>query len=163
MLQLCYMYVTYYLWSRINAPTQTVLYHLWSHIIGPHRPYVHVNQYICKVVNSNISWSVYLYMYTNVHPPHGPCPPPPQRAIVRIMQGHDVCWKQICHHIPPTYRRYTSNQALTCLRQLLCNQLPPFMVIETGRFSHRRCVVNAEYKYYTPHQRWSCHILTSRA
>ena len=34
------------------------------------------------------------------------------------------------------------------------------MVIETGGFSHRRCVVNAEYKYHTPHRRWSHHILT---
>lgn len=66
------------------------------------------------------------------------------------MQRHDTWWKHNHCHIPPSHQRCVSYQQLICLRQLLHNQLPPFMVKKQGIFSHQGCVEVPMYKIPPP-------------
>ena len=85
-------------------------------------------------------------MYIYVHPPTGPCPSPSHTRNCLHYARSWRRWGQKTCLSSPTYRRYKQYQLLTCLRQLLWNQLPLFRVYFTGGFSHRRCVTVPMYK-----------------
>ena len=88
----------------------------------------------------HFSWSVYLCVYIYAPTGGGPCLPPVHSAIARMMQRHDAWWgQQLCIH-PPDHTKYVSYQWLTCLRQLLWNQLPLQVVCEKVRMSQQGCV-----------------------
>ena len=88
----------------------------------------------------HFSWSVYLCVYIYAPTGGGPCLPPIHCAIARMMQRHGVWWEQqLCVH-PPDHTKYVSYQWVTCLRQLLWNQLPLLVVCEKVRMSQQGCV-----------------------
>lgn len=95
-------------------------------------------------------WSVCFYMYSIYATPTGPRPPLHIHTIAGIMQGHDARWKNNwCNTSPFTSKMYT-NQSLTVIRQLLCNQLPLFRVIKRVSYSHRRWKEDVEHRIVHP-------------
>ena len=90
---------------------------------------------------------VHVYIRT---PPHWPLPVPSHTHNCLHYATSWRRWGQKSCLRSPTYRRYKQYQLLTCLRQLLWNQLPLFRVYFTGGFSHRRCVTVPMYKIPYP-------------
>ena len=88
----------------------------------------------------HFSWSVYLCVYIYAPTGGGPCLPPTHSAIVRMMQRHGAWWEQQMCVSPPDHTKYVSLQWLTCLRQLLWNQLPLQVVCEIVEMSQQGCV-----------------------
>ena len=115
------------MWSHIS-----VILVLWSQ--------VRVNHCICNVVNTVFYWSVYLRVYSNALPPCGPRLPLPHSAIAYIMQRHGAWWGQTSWQHPPCHTKYVGYQWLTCLWQLLCNQLPLLVVSWKVKMSQQGCV-----------------------
>jgi len=91
----------------------------------------------------------YVYTYTTL-PPMAPARPPPLTHNCLHNARSWRRWGQKSCLSSPTYRRYKQYQLLTCLRQLLWNQLPLFRVYETVTLSHRRCVTVPMYKIPYP-------------
>ncbi len=88
----------------------------------------------------HFSWSVYLCVYIYAPTGGGPCLPPVHCAIARMMQRHGVWWEQQLCVSPPDHTKYVSYQWVTCLRQLLWNQLPLQVVCENVIISQQGCV-----------------------
>ena len=97
----------------------------------------------------HFSWSVYECVYTNAHPPHGPCPPA-HHGVCSIHMRHmqRMCKRILCTH-PHHVRKSLHFQWVTVKGKLLCNQLPCFSMKKTGIFSRQECVAKPMHKNTT--------------
>ncbi len=101
---------------------------------------------------------VYTYY---VYPPSGPCLPPSHHAIACIMQGHGVRWSSKQPACSPWSGECVCFQQVSCLRQLLWNQLPSSLMKKQGGFSQQSCVTKPMLKLLHPYG-VGCPMLDSR-